>query len=82
MWVRLSASYSDLQDLDAANRDTRIASEDALEFSHSLDDQIGGQIDAGFVLSGFYEDRWDTQATPLNEYIPTSMATLAVRQSR
>lgn len=82
MQVRYSLPYSDMQDLDAASRDKRIASEDALEFSHSLDDQIGGQIDAGFVLSGFYEDRWDTQATPLNEYMPTSMATLAVRQNR
>ena len=28
-----------------------------LEHSHSLDDQIGGQMDAGFHLIGFYEDQ-------------------------
>ena len=31
------------------------------------------------LLAGFYEDHWDTQATPLNDYMPTSMATLAIK---
>jgi hypothetical protein len=31
------------------------------------------------MIAGFYEDRWDTQATPLNDYMPTSMATLAIK---
>ena len=31
------------------------------------------------ALSGFYEDRWDDAASPLNPYMPTSMATLALR---
>ena len=34
---------------------------------------------AGLLLAGFYEDHWDTQATPLNDYMPTSMATLAIK---
>jgi hypothetical protein len=25
------------------------------------------------------QSRWDTQATPLNDYMPTSMATLAIK---
>lgn len=29
-----------------------------LEFAHSLDDQIGGQLRAGFKLMGLYEDDW------------------------
>jgi SAM-dependent methyltransferase len=82
MQVRFALPYSDLHDLNPAARDTRIANGDAMEFSHSLDDQIGGQLDAGFVISGFYEDRWNSEATPLNDYMPTSMATLAVRQNR
>lgn len=80
--VRFTLPYSDLDDLDDASRAQRLADGDAMEFSHSLDDQIGGQIDAGFVISGFYEDRWDDAATRLNAYMPTSMATLAVRQNR
>ena len=26
-------------------------------FGHTLEDQIGGQTDAGFLIEGFYEDR-------------------------
>ena len=80
--VRFALPYSDIDDLDDASRARRIADGEAMEFSHSLDDQIGGQIEAGFVISGFYEDRWDDAATRLNAYMPTSMATLAIRQIR
>ena len=50
-----------------------------IEFSHSLDCQIGGQIAAGFVIAGFYEDHWSDEAIYLNRYMPTSMATLAIK---
>jgi SAM-dependent methyltransferase len=50
-----------------------------LEFSHSLDTLIGGQLEAGFILTGFYEDWWKDVETPLNRYSPTTMATRAVR---
>jgi SAM-dependent methyltransferase len=69
--------YADVADAD--RRAQLIARGEALEFSHSLDTQIGGQIAAGFVIAGFYEDRWDQRATPLDRYMPTSMATLAIR---
>ncbi|NQZ06313.1 MAG: class I SAM-dependent methyltransferase [Algicola sp.] len=52
---------------------------DAIEFSHSLDNQIGGQIAAGFTINGFYEDKWSDEALVLNKYMPTSMATLAIK---
>ena len=52
---------------------------DPIEFSHSLDSQIGGQIAAGFALHGFYEDDWNDEAIYLNRYMPTSMATLAIK---
>jgi len=29
-----------------------------LEFGHTLTGQIGGQLDAGFVLTGFFEDQY------------------------
>jgi hypothetical protein len=44
-----------------------------------LDSQIGGQIAAGFTIAGFYEDKWSDEAIILNKYMPTSMATLAVK---
>ena len=77
--VRFALPNADIDLLDQAELDKRKASGAALEFSHSLDDQIAGQIDAGFVIAGFFEDKWDNAATPLNAYMPTSMATLAIK---
>lgn len=48
-----------------------------LEWSHSLEEQIGGQLAAGFVLTGFYEDIDPTSV--LGEYIPSFIATRAVK---
>lgn len=70
--------YADLDHLGEHRLRRRIEAGEALEFSHSLEHQIGGQLAAGFVLTGFYEDRWDQRATPLDRYMPTSMATLAL----
>lgn len=77
--VRYALPYSDAEDLPAARRQALIEDNEAFEFSHSMNDQIGGQLDAGFLLHGFYEDRWTDEATRLNAYMPTSMATLAVK---
>lgn len=73
-----------MRDPDVLNQDeieARIKAGYALEFSHSLDTQLGAQINAGFVICGFYEDRWNAAATPLDLYMPTSMATLSIKQS-
>jgi SAM-dependent methyltransferase len=47
-----------------------------LEFSHSLEDQIGGQLDAGFILTGLYEDE---QNSPIGKYMPGYIATRAIK---
>ena len=77
--VRFALPYSDLDDLPPERLEALMKRLDAVEYSHSLDDQIGGQIAAGFVICGFYEDRWTDDATRLNRYMPTSMATLAMK---
>lgn len=48
-----------------------------LEFGHSLEDQIGGQLAAGFVLTALYEDRHRTYAPA--RLTPTYCATRAVK---
>ena len=48
-----------------------------LEFSHTLEDQIGGQTAAGFVISGLYEDRH--RDDPIAAYMPTFVATRATK---
>jgi hypothetical protein len=40
---------------------------------------IGGQIDTGFVITGFYEDRYPPDKDPLAEYMSTFVATRALK---
>ena len=77
--VRFALPFADSEQLNKNDIIARQARGQALEFSHSLHTQIGGQLDAGLLPAGFYEDYWDTQATSLNAYMPTSMATLAIK---
>ncbi|MEQ9618898.1 MAG: methyltransferase domain-containing protein [Deltaproteobacteria bacterium] len=77
--VEYKLPYSDFESLDEERRRQIIDDQVPIVFSHSLDDQIGGQIEAGFVITGFYEDWWSDEATPLNEYSPTTIVTRAVK---
>lgn len=49
----------------------------AYEFGHSLEDQIGGQTKVGFLIQDMYEDDWDDDWSPLNQYFPAYIATLS-----
>jgi SAM-dependent methyltransferase len=75
--VKYAIPYSDLTSASDAERQRLLDQEAPLEFGHSLDDQIGGQIDAGFVITGFFEDRWPDFV--LDQYIATFMATRALK---
>jgi SAM-dependent methyltransferase len=80
--VRFELPYADVSHLGEERLRQQLARGQALEFGHSLDAQIGGQLAAGFTIAGFYEDRWDRESTPLDRYMPTSMATLAISHPR
>ncbi|MEP6668016.1 MAG: methyltransferase domain-containing protein [Chthoniobacter sp.] len=77
--VKYPLPFSDVTSHDPAGRERWLKSGMAAEFSHSLDDQIGAQLKAGFVLTGLYEDRWTDDATPLNRYCPMFLATRALK---
>jgi len=71
--------YSDLEDLEPAAREAKLARGEALTFGHSLGDLIAGQLDAGFVIDRFMED-WQPQPRFLiDRYLPTFLATRARR---
>ena len=78
--VRYPLPYSDLLSLSREDSRTVRAKRKTVEFGHTLQDQIGGQIDSGFLIAGFYEDYWDDDATLLNVFSPTSMATRAIKR--
>ncbi|WP_233880711.1 class I SAM-dependent methyltransferase [Virgibacillus halodenitrificans] len=55
-----------------------IDSNNTIEYAHTLEDQIQGQIEAGFVISGFYEDDFGGTRI-LDNYIKTFIATRAIK---
>jgi SAM-dependent methyltransferase len=79
LMVKYSLPYSDPVCPDPAARQRWLDSSLAAEFSHSLDAQIGGQLAAGFVLAGLYEDKWSDEITPLNRFSPMYLATRALK---
>lgn len=79
--VRYPVPYSDLRDLSPEALAARRERGEPLEFGHSLLDQIGGQLDAGFQLVGFdechrSEAEWHG---PLRGYLCEYIATCAVK---
>lgn len=71
--------YADITALDAAALQAKRDRGEALVFGHSLQDQIGGQLDAGFLLAGFHEDRQPRPRFVIDGYVPTFLATRAVK---
>ena len=70
--------YSDLELLSEQEIQERFEGGIPLEFSHSLEEQIGGQLDAGFVITGLYEDRdRDEENDLLSKLAPVYIATRA-----
>jgi SAM-dependent methyltransferase len=77
--VRHAIPYSDLDHLNDRDRRRLVLDEmRPLEFAHTLADQIGGQLEAGLVLTGFFEDRVAGD-DPISRYIDTFIATRAVK---
>lgn len=75
--TKYNIPYSDLGQLPEERIKELIEKEEPLEFGHSLDDQIGGQIAAGFSIHGFYEDMFGNEF--LDKHIKTFIATLAIK---
>lgn len=75
--VRFKLPYSDLKDLPPDELQRLLDAGTPLEHSHSLEDQIGGQLAAGFQLTALYEDRHSDIL--IGDYLPTYIATRAVK---
>lgn len=75
--VRYSIPYSDLEHLDEDRLQYRLACREPVEWSHTFEAQIAGQLEAGFVITGFYEDTDPTE--PTAAYMPGYFATRALK---
>ncbi|QDU61065.1 hypothetical protein Pan216_19180 [Planctomycetes bacterium Pan216] len=81
--VRHAIPYSDVLEMNRGRSDsdrTVEVTKHPLEFGHTLDDQIGGQIEAGFVIAGFYEDKFgDDEDDPISDYLSSFIAMRALK---
>lgn len=77
--VRHPLPYSDLTHLTAPERALLWGLDAPLEYSHTMTEQIGGQLEAGFIITGFRE--CPHHAGPTASYMPGYFATRAVRQA-
>lgn len=55
-----------------------VNSNQTIEYAHTLEDQIQGQVEAGLVITGFFEDDFGGTRI-LDKYIKTFIATRAVK---
>ena len=75
--VRHTLPYSDLTSITAEEREQAFGLEAPVEFSHTLAEQLGGQLEAGFHITAFREAPHHANATA--KYMPGYFATRAVK---
>lgn len=70
--------FSDLYSLSKEKLKELKKKKEPLVFGHTLTDQIGGQLDAGFKITAMFEDTWDVE-NKMDEFFPGFIATRAVK---
>lgn len=78
--VRFRIPYSDL-DLPEEERERTLGPERPIDFGHSLTELLGGQLDAGLMITNLLEDGWGGK-DELSERIATFMATRSIKPSQ
>jgi SAM-dependent methyltransferase len=78
--VTHSIPYSDLTSIPQEDLDELVEKGLPVEFGHSLTDLLGGQCDAGFVITDMYEDYM--LDSPLHKYHPSYLATRAIKMDK
>ena len=78
--VRFKLPYADIVDLPAEEVRRLIERDHTVEFSHTLEAQIGGQLKAGFLLTHLFEDTdYEKPETVRSRHFPPLLATRAVK---
>jgi SAM-dependent methyltransferase len=77
--VTHSIPYSDLTSIPKEDLDELVEKGHPVEFGHSLTDLLGGQLEAGFVITDMYEDYM--LDSPLHKYHASYLATRAVKKA-
>lgn len=70
--VRHPLPFVEHDTLTPAEREERRQAGAMFHFSHTMEAQLGGILDAGFVITGFYEDRrTEADGNPIRHYLPS-----------
>ena len=77
--LRYSIPYSDIQSLSDEQKEKYAEEKIPFEFGHTLTDQIQGQIEAGLVIMGFYEDKG---GEILDQFTEIFIATRAIKRKK
>ncbi|GFN47440.1 class I SAM-dependent methyltransferase [Candidatus Regiella insecticola] len=77
---RYKLPYSDLKAHTEDELNAKRGRGEAVVFGHTLMDLIGGQIEAGFSIDGFYEDKQPNPRFVVDKFMPTFLATRAVKR--
>lgn len=77
--MKYKIPYSDLESLTEEERRRYTDRGEPLEFGHSLEDQLGGQLKAGLMIADLYEDSWTEDKGIVHRYINCYMATRSIK---
>ena len=61
--------------------DAMLPNDEGVQFGHTMEEELGGQLAAGFVLTALYEDRDRPGGAEIGRFLPQYMATLARKAS-
>jgi SAM-dependent methyltransferase len=70
--VKYALPYVEHEALGQEALEARIRHKEMFHFSHTMEAQLGGLTKAGFVITGFYEDRRSEEdGNPIRHYMPS-----------
>jgi SAM-dependent methyltransferase len=76
--VRYPLPYIEHETLSRDELEQRQRDREMFHFSHSMEAQLGGLLAAGFVITGFYEDRRsEADGNPIRHYLPSNFVVRA-----
>lgn len=77
--IKYTLPFSDTVSLSKKELEKRLRKKDTIEFSHTLDSIIGGVLNSGFVLEGFFSDK--ALSEPTDSFIYDSHLAFKARKS-
>lgn len=77
--IKYRLPYSDEEQLEKEKYEKLVSSGSSIQYGHLLADQIGGQLRAGFSLTGLYEDYWGGNERAIDKHMPVFIATRAIK---